>query len=104
MSWGPVTAVDTSDAIEGALEAAAEAYKSNLAAQDYVLDDAANEAIAAGIAAAVSCVSAVAPGQEVSVTLGGHANPGHVPVSGWSNDFLQITISNSAKPEVPAAA
>ena len=38
-----------------------------------------------------------------SVTLGGHANPGHEPVSGWANDTVSVSVYQSApeaaKPE-----
>jgi len=28
----------------------------------------------------------------VSASISGHANPGHEPVQGWANDFLQVSI------------
>lgn len=32
------------------------------------------------------------PVREFTVNIGGHANPGNKPVSGWSNDFVSIQI------------
>lgn len=33
------------------------------------------------------------PGDPVIVTLNGHANPGHSPRDGWSNETITITVS-----------
>lgn len=78
---------------EAAAKAAADAYQANLAAQDYALDPAAQEAIAVGLAAAKAIVDSGAVGTGlVQGTIGGHANPGHKPVKGWANDSLTVTV------------
>lgn len=30
--------------------------------------------------------------KDFSIVIGGHANPDHTPVSGWSNDSISISI------------
>lgn len=32
------------------------------------------------------------PSGEYKVSVSGHANPGHVPTAGWSNDSITISI------------
>lgn len=32
-----------------------------------------------------------------NVTLSGHANPGHEPVHGWSNDCIAVTVSQTIR-------
>ena len=50
-----------------------------------------DEQAAAVIAAAVAMLPVVCPdGHEVSATLSGHSNPGHVPAVGWGNDCVTI--------------
>lgn len=97
MSWYLSGVTDTADKIEASLTAAAETYEAGLAGNDVQLDSAAMEAIAGAIKAAVAVVPVVAPDQEVTVTLSGHANPGHMPTAGWANDTVTITVSNTAK-------
>jgi len=40
----------------------------------------------------------VKPGQHVSVSISGHANPEHVQLSGWANDCLTIAIGQIPPP------
>lgn len=43
------------------------------------------------------------PEDEIAVEVIGHANPGHRPVKGWSNEFIQLTVRQVVKePEAPA--
>lgn len=47
-------------------------------------------------AAARSIIESGAVGtqdKDLSISLFGHANPGHEPAKGWSNDYIQINIS-----------
>lgn len=97
MSWGAisVTSVEAAE-VETALNTAAETYKSGLSANDYELDPAAVEAITAAVASAKAVVdSGIVGTTKVNVSLSGHANPGHVPVKGWANDFVQIVVSSA---------
>lgn len=32
-------------------------------------------------------------GDEVIVTMSGHANPGHGPREGWANEMISVTVS-----------
>jgi hypothetical protein len=34
--------------------------------------------------------------KEFFVAMGGHANPGHEPRSGWANDLITISISQAS--------
>jgi hypothetical protein len=38
------------------------------------------------------------PGASVAVTVGGHANPGHTPREGWSDDFITVTVALTGAP------
>lgn len=97
MSWGPITATDSADAIEAALGTAADAYLQELQTDDnYVVKPEAVAQIQGAISAAVAAVPVVAPDQSVTVTINGHANPNHAPDPGWANDFVQISVTNAA--------
>lgn len=52
-----------------------------------------DEAINAAIEAAAGVILAVRGGLAVNVQLSGHSNPGHQPVAGWSNDLVNINVS-----------
>lgn len=52
---------------------------------------------AAQLAAQLLAKAVGRPGDEVSVTLGGHANPDHAPRQGWANET--VTVSVSARPK-----
>lgn len=104
MSYGPivVTSIAT-DAVVDSLKAATQNYVDGLAASDYELDPAALEAIAAATSAAASIVASGAIGAgPVNVTINGHANPGHVPVKGYANDVVTVSVSSAAS--LPAVA
>jgi hypothetical protein len=32
-------------------------------------------------------------GKTFNVNLSGHANPGHLPASGWANDMVSVSVS-----------
>jgi hypothetical protein len=34
-----------------------------------------------------------------AASMSGHANPGHVPAAGWSNDFISISVSQVDAPK-----
>lgn len=107
MSYGPITVTSIAPAdVESALKQATTNYSDSLAANDYSLDDAAAEGIAGGIEAAKAAVATGSLGSgPVNVTISGHANPGHVPVKGYANDFLQVTITSAATlPSEPVEA
>lgn len=38
------------------------------------------------------------PDHRFNVSLSGHANPGHEPTEGWSNDAVTISISQATPP------
>lgn len=102
MSYGfSVTSVPVAE-VEDALTKSFEAYKAQLAAGDYKLDDAAEEAALAGIAAAKALADSGFVGKGlVNAAVNGHANPGHVPTRGWSNDSIGVSVS-SADPQPTA--
>ncbi|SDJ08249.1 hypothetical protein SAMN05444157_1642 [Frankineae bacterium MT45] len=99
MSWNFTATSVAIDDVEAELTKAADAYRAGLAANDYALDDAANEAIGVAIASAKAIAeSGVTGGTLVNVTLSGHANPGHKPVKGWSNDVVTVTVISAEAP------
>lgn len=49
---------------------------------------------AAKEAAALLAAAIGQPGDKVTVSMSGHANPGHAnPFEGWGNEFIQINVS-----------
>lgn len=57
------------------------------------------EQIAAAKDAAVALALTVArPGDTVSISMGGHHNADKIPVSGWSNDTVHVTVGQIATP------
>ena len=44
------------------------------------------------------------PEDDVSVTIAGHANPGHAPREGWSGDQLTIIVMAKAAAAAPEQA
>lgn len=90
MSWG--TGVHTIDKDQiGSLEAGANSDPDAQASQD--------EQFAAALQAAQDLAAAVGrPHDQVSVSLTGHANPGHAPRSGWADEFIQVNISARPAP------
>lgn len=59
--------------------------------------------IEAAIEAATQLAEVVGEGP-ITVTISGHANQGHRPIAGWSNDFVQLTVSSAARPEQDPAS
>jgi hypothetical protein len=57
--------------------------------------ESAPDAIQRALYAAYSLTRAVLPGGggRVHVSLGGHANPGHLPTSGWANDAITVSVT-----------
>lgn len=55
-----------------------------------------DEAIDAAIEAAAGVVLAVRGGLAVTVQLSGHSNPAHQPVAGWSNELVNINVSQTS--------
>jgi hypothetical protein len=83
---------------------AADAQQHHLAANPTLIVEAAQQ-IDEVIEAAVALVKSGAVGDgTVQATLTGHANPGHRPAAGWSNDSITIALySVDAPATVPAA-
>ncbi len=100
MSWNFTAASNAPIAeVEAKFDEAAAAYEAGRAANDYTLDDAAKDGIAAARAAVKAVVESGAVGSGlVTVTVSGHANPGHKPAKGWSNDCVQVYVV-SADPQ-----
>ena len=42
-------------------------------------------------------------GDQVNVTVSGHANPGHAPTPGWADETVTITITQVPAPVDPTA-
>ena len=60
------------------------------------------EQVAAAVEAAKLLVAVVGrPEDQVIVVLNGHANPGHGPRAGWSDETITISVSAVPKTEVP---
>lgn len=93
MSWGietkePVRLSDVVAEIKKACEDAPAAV------------EAAGEHLVPAIKAAEALAAAVVrDGDKVWITLSGHHNPGNVPVSGWADSRITVTVSQH-----PAAA
>lgn len=41
------------------------------------------------------------PGSIFRVSINGHSNPAHIPVSGWAFEMLNVVVYELAQPEVP---
>lgn len=92
MSWSFSVTNTTPETFEDQAENTwADAPKQTDASTDEV-----NGQVNSAIAAALQLLhsGAVGPGP-VNVNLVGHANPGHSPRSGWSNDTTTISISDA---------
>lgn len=50
---------------------------------------------------AIACVLG-RPGDKISVTISGHANPDHAPAEGWANEMINISM-NVTDVQRPAA-
>lgn len=86
LSIGPAAGLDLERAIDQA-EASHE------------LSDEASEALGAAKEAAKALATVVVPGGEpASVSISGHANPGHKPAEGWANDFVAVTVTQATEP------
>lgn len=72
--------------------------------------DSSREAIAAArvaLGALIESSAVVLPGQQCNGYASGHANPGHEPKEGWSDDHCSISLQQAKPPQVeppPAAA
>lgn len=102
MSWGL-------PGVQAPLSGLADALQKTKA--DYVAEvDLSVDALAqidAAVTAAVALAAAVDDGTSpISVSLSGHANPGHRPTQGWANDCVTIYVNNVGEfqPEPAAAA
>jgi hypothetical protein len=42
------------------------------------------------------------PEQDVTITIGGHSNPGHKPTAGYANDMVSVYISQVTRQANPA--
>lgn len=66
---------------------------------DYPVEPEAVEQIDAAVATAKAIVAGGTIGGEGKlffVSLSGHANPGHEPRSGWSNDCITVSVSQAS--------
>lgn len=104
MSWSLTSVtVPAGGNVRAVLEAAAAEQKTAASAAAYGAEDAAADAIAKAIDAAVALAPAVqVPGAGLTVSLSGHANPGHAKTAGWSNDT--ITVNMYQQDPAPAEA
>lgn len=39
------------------------------------------------------------PAGKYNVSLSGHGNPSHAPVTGWANDYVSVSVSQIVEPE-----
>lgn len=61
------------------------------------LDEAMDDHVDAALEAIPALAETVGrPEDHVMISVAGHANPGHAPVEGWSDDTLTISISVAA--------
>lgn len=97
MSWS-FHATCTEPNIEGEIDKAEQDYRmqSGLTFTPEV-DDQIKAATEAAVAAFRS--GAIGKPLKFTVSLSGHANPGHKPQEGWSNDTLTISLAGQEYPE-----
>lgn len=96
MSWSFSVTVAAGEDPTAILRAARQAADPASAAANYNARAESEEAIDAAIDSAARVVSAIRGSLPVLVQLSGHSNPGHAPVSGWSNDTVSINVSQQA--------
>lgn len=88
MSYNLTVTATRSDIVDAIGRVVREADLPQLAEQE------AREHLAACAAGAVGQASVTGRHtDEVTVTISGHANPGHAPAEGWANEMTQVTVS-----------
>lgn len=98
MSWGSISTQTTVSTFDADVAAATEKYVAGLADNDYMLDQAALDQVAAATAAAKSLVTSGAVGDDTkrfAVSISGHANPGHVAAAGYANDIAYVNVAQA---------
>lgn len=90
MSWGIILDIENRD-----LTDESEKRILDLADNESTTDEVKEQAGVALLVVSQSILSGAlgAPDGKYRVTISGHANPGHNPTPGWSNDALTISIS-----------
>lgn len=99
MSYSVSTGVVTAEELDAKLDALTTDYPGEMgdAMREHIAE--AREAVKRIVASGV-----MGKGRKFSVGITGHANPGHEPLAGWSNDFMQITITHDPyEPPAPPA-
>lgn len=95
MSWS-FTGTSKRAGIKSALQNEHERYAQTQQGYGYPLSEEANEQIDAAISVAATLAKAVATSDHnLNVTLSGHAEPGHNPVSGQASEFIQIHVTST---------
>ena len=92
MSWTVPCPSSTAESIEASARNAYAQYRStyNPAGDELAAMD---EQFEAALAAAHGILASGAVGEGACmVTMSGHANPGHLPRKGWSNDAITVAI------------
>lgn len=96
MSWSFSAKVNADENPIEIIQAARQAADPASAAANYNARAESDEAIDAAVDAAARVVSAIRGSLPVIVQLSGHSNPGHAPVSGWSNDTVSINVTQQS--------
>lgn len=101
MSW-TIPFTGEADDLRGAVEAAHTESVTRLTADnggtlpDWYHEPETTEQIQAALAAAEALsTAALQPTGYVTVTLAGHANPGHQPTQGWANDYVSVSVTQA---------
>jgi hypothetical protein len=94
MSWTVPCPSSTAESIEVSARSGYEQYRSTYSGGDAGELVAMDEQFEAALSAAHGILASGAVGTAAcSVTMSGHANPGHVKRPGWSNDGITISIT-----------
>jgi hypothetical protein len=104
MSWTvQLTDLDPGN-VEEAAERAYADFKARYSDADEVFPAMDEQFDAAQIAARALLQGKVVGEGNINVSLSGHANPGHKPRQGWSNDMVTVSVTSAVRAEVPAGA
>ena len=96
MSWSvTLTSLEPED-LEQAARKSYTAFKANYHDTDEVFEGMDEQFEAALDMARIALLRGIVGEGLVNVSLSGHANPGHKPRRGWSNDTVTVNVTSAA--------
>lgn len=109
MSWSMSASIKPNDDVQAVLDARVEELNPAAAAAAYGAEAESAAQVLEACEVVSSLIYSGALGEPASsafsVSISGHANPGHAPTSGWSNDVININVTRIAPPaDVTAGA